>query len=264
MRKISGIILTRNNERTIKEAVNSIKDIVDELLIIDDSSTDKTLEIIKSIYPEAKIFQRKLDRFDAQRNFGIEKANYDWILMIDSDEIVTRELGRSIVAAMENPQYDAYICYRLNKIFPNYSVRDFMVERPLLFKNLFQFTGALHESMKVERFGILAGDLLHNVHFNLTSWLQKTPTIKLHAQKWLDQGREYGLFTLAILVFFLPIYEFFKKFFIQKAFKNGFFEGFLYALVHSWYWVFVIMYYYELRHKEKASSKEYIRKDLRQ
>src|SRR3989337_339671 len=100
MNKVSGVILIHNSERTIRASVNSILGVVEELLIIDDFSTDKTLEIIKSLYPSVRVLQRSLTRFDEQRNFAIERVKYDWILMIDSDEEADGELTGSIKNAL--------------------------------------------------------------------------------------------------------------------------------------------------------------------
>ena len=97
-KKISGCVLVHNNEKTVKKCIFSIKTLIDELIIIDDNSTDDTIRIIKQIYPSVKIFKRSLNGdFSAQRNFAISKVNFDWILFVDSDEKISVKLNTEII-----------------------------------------------------------------------------------------------------------------------------------------------------------------------
>ena len=92
-KKISAAILTHNNENTIEKTLSSIEGLIDELVIVDDSSKDRTLEIIKSVFPQAKIYRRKLNNnFSAQRNFSLSKCSSPWVLIIDSDEYLSDDL----------------------------------------------------------------------------------------------------------------------------------------------------------------------------
>lgn len=250
MNKISGIILTHNNEQTIREVVESIKNIIDELLIIDDFSTDKTTEIIKSVYPAVKIFQRKLDYFNNQRNFGIEKAERDWILMIDSDEIVSDKLKESIVQTIKNPKYQAYQCAILNNPF---GAKVYLkMERPILFKKTLKFENALHEQLNEKNFGWLKGELIHQSWVDATDWIDDINHYSTHqAKKWILQNRNYNRFQLFLIGFLMPIYTFLKMFFWQKRFKNGLFAGFFYSLACSIEWIFSVLKYYEMKYLKK-------------
>jgi len=150
MDNLSGIILTKNNERTIVSCLNSIIPLIKELIIIDDFSTDNTLEIIKQIYPEAIIKQRKLERFDEQRNYGISLVNYDWILMIDSDEIISSELASSIKNLKEENNINAYWVIRINQLFNSF-IPEKYIDRPILFKKGFKFINPVHEIIKFNK-----------------------------------------------------------------------------------------------------------------
>jgi len=109
--KISGAILVHNNERTIAKAINSIKDLIDELIVVDDYSTDNTIKIIKKIYPKAKIYRKALNKnFATQRNFALSKVSHDWVLFIDSDEKVSKKLKKEILTTLKHPKFDAYVC----------------------------------------------------------------------------------------------------------------------------------------------------------
>lgn len=96
---ISAIVLTYNDELTIERTLLSLA-WCDEVIVIDDSSTDKTVVIARLNH--AKVFQHTLDAdFAAQRNFGLSKANGDWVLFVDSDEVIGKELAAEIQKSLE-------------------------------------------------------------------------------------------------------------------------------------------------------------------
>lgn len=91
---ISAVVLTHNDEATVAKTLESLV-WCDEMIVIDDASTDTSVVIVKKFTD--KIFERPLDGdFSAQRNFGLSKAKGDWVLFVDSDEVVTDALAREI------------------------------------------------------------------------------------------------------------------------------------------------------------------------
>lgn len=75
----------KNEERYLAQCLSSVKDVIDEIIIVDTGSTDKTLEIAKSF--NAKIFNFDwINDFSAARNFALNKCSGDWILYLDADE----------------------------------------------------------------------------------------------------------------------------------------------------------------------------------
>lgn len=92
---ISAVVLTKNEEKNIKDCLDSLS-WCDQIVIVDDNSTDKTLEIAKKT--KAKIYTRPLNSdFSEQRNFGIDKSSGEWILFVDADERVTPSLWYEIM-----------------------------------------------------------------------------------------------------------------------------------------------------------------------
>jgi len=257
MNKVSGEILTHNNSRTIAAAIDSIKNIIDELIIVDDFSNDDTIAIIEARYPAVRIFKRKLDRYDAQRNFAIEKSSYDWILMIDSDEVVDKVLGDAIKKELRAPAHETYSCVRLNLAFGD-SSRDKMI-RPILFKNDTRFVSAIHEFVPNIKISYLDGLLIHDSWVGVEAWITKMNMGSTrHAEKWVLEGREYGRFKIFLLALSLPPYEFFKHFIIDKRFRS-FYAGFLFSVIQTFYWILILSKYYEIRYlKEGAIKKEKI------
>src|SRR3989344_7867941 len=108
---ITGVVLTRNEERNIKECIRSL-DFCDEIIVIDDNSTDKTLEIVKST--NAKLLIHSLnDNFAQQRNFALKKAKGDWIFFLDADERVSDELKKEIKNSIK--ESDDFAGYTLKR-----------------------------------------------------------------------------------------------------------------------------------------------------
>lgn len=89
---ISAVILVKNNEKTIQATLDSLS-FLSDIVVIDTGSSDNTLSIIKQ-YPQASIYQENFIGFGPLRNIGSKKAMHDWILAIDSDEVLSPEVIR--------------------------------------------------------------------------------------------------------------------------------------------------------------------------
>ena len=90
--KISVVVHTYNNEKIIRECLESIKDF-DEIVLCDMYSTDKTLDIAKE-YNCKIIMHENIGCVDPARNFAISHASNKWVLVVDSDEIITKDLKK--------------------------------------------------------------------------------------------------------------------------------------------------------------------------
>lgn len=96
---VSVLILTLNEELNITRCLQSV-DWCDDVVVLDSFSTDRTVEIARSL--GARVVQRQFDNYAAQRNHGLRDIEYsnEWILMLDADECVTRELRDEIAATL--------------------------------------------------------------------------------------------------------------------------------------------------------------------
>lgn len=175
--KISAIILTKNDAMRIKGCLASVS-WADETIIVDNGSTDKTMEIARRA--GAKVIEEEpYVNFGKLRNLGREKAVGDFLLYVDSDEIVTLQLKEEILDLVKNfnPGVSpvAYFISRKNYYFGQpWPVQDKM-ERFFWKKGLVSWEGKLHESPKIS--GIvskLRNPLLHNTHRTLEEMLKKT------------------------------------------------------------------------------------------
>src|ERR1035437_2781089 len=101
MSKISAVISAFNEEANIERCLKSLS-FADEIVVVDNGSSDKTAEISKK-YTD-KVFNQKNNpaEIDLQKNFGFEKATGDWILCIDADEEVSKELAGELKATLKS------------------------------------------------------------------------------------------------------------------------------------------------------------------
>lgn len=96
---LSVVLATRNEEENIGRCLESVKDIADEMIVVDEYSTDKTVEIAKKL--GAKVFlEPHHDIFHITKQKALEMAKGEWILQLDADEVITPELAREIASTV--------------------------------------------------------------------------------------------------------------------------------------------------------------------
>src|SRR6266550_4183876 len=98
MKNLSAVILTKNAEDLIADCIDSVS-FCDEIIIIDDYSTDRTAELAKHL--GASVYPYSSESFAKKRNLGLKKAKGKWILYLDVDERVTPELANAIQKGLE-------------------------------------------------------------------------------------------------------------------------------------------------------------------
>jgi len=175
MSKISAVIIAKNSENIIADAIDSVS-FCDEIIVIDNNSKDRTEEIAKRM--KAKVFKSTSSDFSKLRNLGLTKTDADWILYIDSDERVSEELEKNIKSLVNNDS-KSYAAYKLQR--KNFYFKDIewpcieKIERLFKKKALKEWIGRIHESPVVNgSIGELDGYLLHFTHNDLSSMLEKT------------------------------------------------------------------------------------------
>lgn len=231
---ISAIILTKNVEKNIVDCVRTVF-FCDEIIIIDDESEDRTIEITKNLRREKiKIFSRSLeDDFSAQRNFGLSEAKGEWVLFVDADERVTNKLKNEIIyltrCSDRGQQLNGYFVKR----------RDFMWGRELKHgetgnidllrlakKDAGRWVGSVHEAWKVKgNVGNLKNPLYHYPHQNIAEFLRKI--------NYYTDLRAKELYEKKIMVKWWSIILYPKiKFLTNYFFKTGFLDG-VPGLIHA-------------------------------
>lgn len=170
---ISGIVITRDEESNIKSCLATLN-FVDEVIVVDNNSKDKTVEIAKTL--GAHVYQISGLDFSYLRNVGKEKAKGTWLFYIDADERVSDALAAEIKNTISHSNdISAYSVtrenYYLGKLWPKKEKIVRLVKK----EALIGWQGILHESPIVAgKTGQLISSLLHYTHSNLSSMLAKT------------------------------------------------------------------------------------------
>jgi len=257
--QISAVIITYNEERNIGRCLDSLSDLVDEIVVVDSYSSDRTEEICRSY--NATFIKHKFTGHIQQKNWAIVQASSPYILSLDADEALTEELKVSILRVKENWTHDGYYFNRLTSYcgkwirhtswYPSRKLR--------LWDSRKGSWGGINPHDKYEmspgaRRMFLKGDLLHYSYYSVNEHLlQINKFSSIQAQSYYDQGRKAGFFNLT----FHPFWRFLKDFFLLRGFMDGYY-GFVVS-VNSAHEVF--LKYVKLRNiyrEEKGIAKETI------
>ena len=154
--KLSAVVITLNEEKNLPRCLKSVKNIVDEIIVVDSGSKDKTIEVAKKF--GAKVYLRKFDNFANQKNFATLKASGDWILSLDADEKISSKLADEIHSLISKgllKNFDAYSIPRKNIIFGKFI--KYTRWQPELDRHIWlwkrskgSWVGDVHEEVKVE------------------------------------------------------------------------------------------------------------------
>lgn len=232
---ISAVVLTKNEEKNIIDCLEGLA-FSSEIIIIDDNSSDRTVELAKKI--KAKVYTRPLDNnFSSQRNFGLEKASGEWVLFIDADERVSSLLRDKIIQSTSQQinQYDGFYLKRCDVMWgkklehgETASIKLLRLAR----KNSGQWEGKVHEVWKVKgRVGELRYPLLHYPHQTVTEFLEEINFYTdLRAQELYMQS--IHVYWISIVLY--PVGKFIYNYIIRLGFLDGL-TGLVIAIMMSFH-----------------------------
>lgn len=173
---LSVIIITKNEENNIRQCLESVK-WIDEIIVFDSGSTDKTVEICKQYTPH--VFLTDWPGFGIQKNRALDKATKPWVLSIDADEFLSPELTEKIKEIIQDPQAkQIYKIKRVTKFCGKYLYYgDWRNDMPL---RLFQRGKTRFKEVPIHESLIVGSDvgkinqvLWHNSFENLEDVIQK-------------------------------------------------------------------------------------------
>lgn len=246
MVKLSVVILTKNNQLIIESCLKSVYGWADEIIVIDDLSTDQTVDILKK-YTD-RIFVRKMDIEGTHRNWAYAQSRNEWVLSLDSDERVTPELKEEISKVLAgNPQETGFTIPRRNHI-GDYWVR-FGGWYPGPQLRLFRKDKFRYEAVQVHPRAFMDGvcghlhaDILHYSYKNLEDfWAKLNKQTTWEAQKWFAQGK-----PMTLGKFMWRTYDrFMRAYFGRHGYRDGFI-GFVVAFNAGLYQIFSYLKYQEI------------------
>lgn len=215
---ISAIVLTKNEEKNIEACLKTLQ-WCGEIIVVDDYSEDRTVEIAKR--NGAKVYLHRLGNdFAAQRNFGLSKAIGEWVLFVDADERVTPALREEIANGGTN--YDGFNLKRQD-YFGGRWLRHGETANVKLLRLGKRAAGKwqrkVHEFWDIkDNIGELKNPLLHYPHPNLDDFLGHINFYStLHAEAFYEHGVKPNPFWIIVN----PL----GKFIINWIFKLGFLDG---------------------------------------
>jgi glycosyltransferase involved in cell wall biosynthesis len=235
MTLLSGVIITYNEADRLEATLESIKEICDEIVVIDSGSTDETISIAERF--NCKIFTKKFEGYGVQKQFAIEKASNDWVLVIDADEVVSIPLANEIKSVLTNPTFEGYYLPRIF-MFLGKAMKGGN-ERKKKYLRLFNRHKAsfsleqVHEDVVVNsgKAGWLQGSLWHYSYRDISHYFSKfNQYTSLGATEVYQNGSSV---SVAYIVLRMPI-TFFQYYWLKGYFRDGY-AGFLWSLFSSLY-----------------------------
>ena len=229
MLKLSGVIITYNEERNIEQCLQSLINVVDEILVVDSFSIDKTKAICERF--NVKFIEQKFLGYIEQKNFALSQASYNHVVSLDGDEALSEMLQKSIINLKSNWKFDGYYANRYNNFcgqwinhsdwYPNKKLRVFDRRKA-------EWQGINpHDNVQLfdttAKTGHLKGDILHKTYQSYAEFNQKTEYFSTIAAKaYFDKGKKALIWKIVLN----PTWAFFKSYVLRLGFLDGF-NGFV-------------------------------------
>ena len=224
--KISGVVITYNEEENIEECLQSMLGVVDELIVVDSFSTDKTKAIAEKY--NLKFIEHKFEGHIEQKNYAIEQASNDWVLSLDADERLSDSLQASIkLLKKENSKLDGYRFNRLNNYcgqwirhcgwYPDTKIR-------LWNKQKGQWGGVNPHDTVVMSEGTsiksIKSDILHYTYRRMEDHI--TQMNKFSTIAALEDQKKGKTANIIMHLMFYPVLNFLKNYIIRLGFLDGY------------------------------------------
>ncbi len=244
---LSVVVITKNEEKNIGECLASVSNWANEIIVVDDFSSDKTMEIVRG-YTD-KIFQRRMEVEGIHRNWTYQQAKNEWVLSLDADETVTPELREEITKMLSSPTEHSAFSIPLRNYIGNYWVRHsgwYPAKKLRLFKkDLFKYeeVGVHPRVFLTGTCGQLNSDIIHKGYPDFGHFLDSlNRQTTLEAQKWIETNRQMS-FAHALR---RTVDRFFRTYLRKKGRKDGFI-GFMISVFASLYQIMSYAKYWQMK-----------------
>ncbi|WP_242120401.1 glycosyltransferase family 2 protein [Aestuariivivens sediminicola] len=223
MIKLSGVVITYNEERNIEKCLRSLQPVVDEIVVVDSFSTDRTKSIC--LDHGVTFIEQEFLGYIEQKNFALSKASFDHIVSLDGDEALSEPLQQSIIKLKSNWTNDGYYCNRFNNFcgqwikhsdwYPNRKLRVFDRRRA-------RWEGINpHDAVRLEKgatSGRLTGDILHWTYQSYSEFNKKTEYFStIAARAYFENGKKAPFYK----IWFNPFWAFIKAYFFRLGVLDG-------------------------------------------
>jgi glycosyltransferase involved in cell wall biosynthesis len=238
--ELSVAIIAKNAASTIDRCLKSCSGISDDLVVVIDTSTSDTTSQVCRNY-KARIYTRKFDNFASQKNYALTHTKNEWVLSLDADEWLNKDLQYELSALVPQGHITAYILPRKNIIFgrtinhtnwdPNGLVRLFNKRKSF-------WQGDVHEHVQTKgEVANLLSPIYHENYKTVDEFLSRQDKYStLEADQKLHAGAKFNI----LLALFQPIFEFFRRYLWHAGFLDGLhglFLSYLMGIYHFSVWV---------------------------
>jgi|ERR1051326_1102641 glycosyltransferase involved in cell wall biosynthesis len=221
---LSVVIITNNEEKNIARCLDSIKDVAEDIVVVDSYSTDRTENICMQY--DLHFVKHTWEGYSATKNFANAQAKYDWILSLDADEALSYELRKSILEIKKGKEMITCSFNRLTNYcgrwikhcgwYPDTKVRIFD-------RRTARWEGNIHEVLKVDpsvSIVKLKGDCLHYSYYSIPEHIEQTEKFtSLAAKDLFEKGKRVNF----LRSFFSPVAAFIRSYFFQLGFLDGYY-----------------------------------------
>lgn len=229
--RLSVVIITFNEEKNIGYCLGSVKNVADEIIVVDSNSTDRTVEIAQEC--GAVVHSQPFLGYVEQKNFALELASSEYVLSLDADEAIDKRLEASILDAKKQFSFDSYSMNRCTNYcgkfirhgawYPDRKVR-------LVRKDAARWGGDNpHDKIIMQDNTTtthLAGDILHYSYNSIEEHVQQNNRFStISAETLHKRGKKTNPFRIVIN----PLWAFILGYFLRGGFLDGF-HGFVIAL----------------------------------
>lgn len=227
-------IITLNEEKNIERCLQSLQ-WVDEIVVLDSFSSDRTVEICRQ-YTE-KVFQEKWQGYGRQKNLCAERTSHRWVLNIDADEVVSPECAKAIQDKLESIQAHPLYQFPRKNFFNDRWVR-FGGWYPDYISRLYDKTrisfkeSSVHEKLQPDNdSGLIGEPLFHYSYEGLADYIDR---LNRYSTLFAEEKNRSGWTAGCTHLYLRPPLTFFKNFIVRQGFRDGFLGIFL-ALAAAFY-----------------------------
>jgi glycosyltransferase involved in cell wall biosynthesis len=225
MHQLSVVIITFNEAKNIAKCLQAALRVADEIIVYDSFSTDNTCKIAEQY--GAKVIQGTWQGYSESKNLANAKANYDWILSIDADEVLSVALQNDILklksGGLQTASFKRLTNYCGTWIrhcgwYPDIKLR-------LFNRQQMQWQGLIHEEVKAidgQKIMpiLLEGDCLHYSYYSVEEhYIQTDKFSTLSAQSLYDKGAKSNVLKL----YFAPLFKFIQMYFFKLGMLDGYY-----------------------------------------
>lgn len=243
---VSVLIHTLNEEENIKNCLETVK-WADEIILVDMYSEDRTIEIAKN-YTDKTFFFERMGYADPARQFALEKASHEWVLIVDADELIPLSLKNQLISIMKNDTADVVFVPRKNYLFGHLmtganwgSLQDTL---PRFFKkNFMEFSSEIHNFSTIKensRIYHMKDPEIGILHFSYTDFedfvVRMNNYTTIEAKSMYKNNEEFKTSKLIVIM----VYEFYSRIIKFKGYKDGFI-GYVLALTMAFYRLSIFM-----------------------